>query len=441
MRFYLFTLLFICSSQNIFCQIFDESKKDTFSFIVDSIKISGNDITEEFIIQRELTFEIGDTLNQHDIDYNEERIFSLGIFNKVELKSQIENELNILNIKVEESWYIYPIPFAQLKDKDWDKLSYGLYVIIKNFRGRNETLSGSAAFGYDPSFSVSYFKPSIIFKSDIYFSANVSYRTVSNRSETAEILYGDEFNYTYITYDVSLGNRFGLYHRAGIDFGFNYVESPKFFPVINASNERIDRFLRIGLTYSYDTRDLFQFPKEGELASFNVQFKGLGINSVDYRIYRIDLRAYRKLIGNLCGKIRFTSRQTEGKLVPFYDYSYLGFDEAVRGYYGYDREGHNYYLGSVELFHPVIEDITVSLDFIPLLPKELLTFRLGLYAELFGDIGATQFRGDPVSINDFDKGYGAGLSLLLLPYNVLRFEMGVDANQKSQFIFDLAVSF
>ena len=132
---------------------------------------------------------------------------------------------------------------------------------------------------------------------------------------------------------------------------------------------------------------------------------------------------------------------TGGRLIPYYDFSYLGFEERIRGHFNNEREGNNYYLGSVELFHPIIKDINITLDFIPLLPKELLTYRLALYAQLFADTGTTQLRGSPIRIKDFDSGYGMGLSLLLLPYNIIRFEIAADENQNLEYILNLGVSF
>ena len=440
MKFYILSVFLSYFFTEAACQTIDTNSDDKSLFIIDSIKIFGNDITEDFIILRELTFEPRDTVDQHTLEYNRERVYSLGIFNKVNFRFK-DIDSSKLNIEVEESWYIYPIPFFQIKDNDWDKFSYGIAVLVKNFRGRNETLSGSAALGYDPSFSISYFKPSIIYKSNVYFNVNLAHRTITNRSATAANLFGDDFEYTYITNEVGIGNRFGLFHRAGFDLGFNYVESPEYFTGSNASDERIDRLLKVGLSYSYDTRDLIQFPSEGMLFSFNMEFKGLGINNINYRIYNIDFREYRNLFGDLTAKWRITTRQTAGKIIPYYDFSYLGFEEAVRGHFNREREGHHYYLGSVELLHPIIKDINISFDFIPLLPHELLTYRLALYAQLFGDTGLTQLRGTPLRIKDFDTGYGAGLSLLLLPYNVIRFEVALDENQNIEYIFDLAVSF
>jgi len=95
----------------------------------------------------------------------------------------------------------------------------------------------------------------------------------------------------------------------------------------------------------------------------------------------------------------------------------------------------------MELFYPLLKDIHVNLDFIPLLPKSLLSYRIAFYAEIFGDAGAAKFKGESLSINDFRSGYGGGITFLILPYNVVRFEIGLDEYQNTEFIFNVAVSF
>ena len=409
--------------------------------VVDSIKIVGNDVTEEFIILRELTFGIGDTVNQALLEFNRDRIYSLGLFTKVDLIPTEISDKNVLFISVEESWYIYPIPILEIKDRDWDKLSYGVIIVLKNFRGRNETLSGSAALGYDPNFSLRYYKPSIVWKSDIYFNAQISYGTIANKSSIAKFLYGEDFEQTFSGGSIGIGNRFGTYHRLGINIGYNYIESPAYIKGISASNQRIDRFVFFNLGYSYDSRDLIYFPRDGLFAGASIAFNGLGMNGIDYQVYSLDFREYRKLIGELSGKWRIATRFTSGKLVPYYDFSFIGYQERIRGRFSYEREGHHSYIGSVELNYPIIKEMDMSFDFIPLLPEELLRYRVALFMQLFSDTGATQLRGEPLSINDFDTGYGLGITLLFLPYNVFRFEYALDDNQNSEFIFDLSVSF
>jgi hypothetical protein len=60
---------------------------------------------------------------------------------------------------------------------------------------------------------------------------------------------------------------------------------------------------------------------------------------------------------------------------------------------------------------------------------------------LFVETGAVQQRTKKLGLNNFNSGYGGGLTLLILPYNLLRFEYGLDEFNNGEFIIDLGVSF
>jgi outer membrane protein assembly factor BamA len=413
----------------------------TERFRVDSIVIQGNKITDEDIILRELTFQAFDSLTNKILGYNRERIYSLGLFTKVDVFIYPKDGKNILVIDVEESWYIYPIPVLNIRDNDWKKLSYGMHLVIKNFRGRNETIIAKAEFGYDPAFQLSYYKPSITYGSDFYLGTEVLFRSTANKSLTAADLYGEDFEQKFFIGSLVFGRRFGLYQRANIALNYNYVETPKYVEGINASSQRIDRYPSVGLEYSYDTRDLLQFPKSGILGLARLEFKGLGLNDINYQVLKLDFREYRNIVDNLIAKWRLAARFTSGASIPYYDYSFIGYDEKIRGNYKLIQEGNNLYIGSLELFYPLIKDFNIAFDFIPIVPRELVSYRIGLYLELFGDAGTTQFSGDPITFNDFRSGYGVGLSLLVLPYNSLRFEVAFDEYQNAEFILGLGASF
>lgn len=410
-------------------------------FIVDSIIVQGNDITEEEIILRELTFNINDTVSQAILAYNKERIYSLGLFTKVDLFIYPENEKNILVVNVEESWYIYPIPVASLRDNDWKKLSYGIYLVVKNFRGRNETVMGTVELGYDPTFQLAYYKPNIVPGSDFFLGADFLYKRKNNRSLTAAKLFGEDFQQKFIIGSLEFGKRFGVYQRLNLKLNYMYVESPKYIKGINASDERVDRYPSVSIGYSYDTRDLIQFPKAGIYGAAYLEFKGLSVNDINYQVLGIDFREYRNLFDDLTAKWRVAARFTSGKSIPYYDYSLIGYDEKIRGNYNLYQEGNNYYIGSLELYYPLIKDFNITLDFIPIVPKELISYRVALYLELFGDAGATKILGKPLSFNNFRSGYGVGLNLLVLPYNILRFELAFDEYMNSEFILGLGLSF
>jgi outer membrane protein assembly factor BamA len=433
---------FIVSSSNLICQNTDSLfNSKLYPFIVDTITISGNETTEDFIILNELNFAAGDTLTKANAFYNRERVYSLGIFNRVYFKPALIDSKKILNIVVEESWYLYPIPFAQATDGDLDKLTYGVFLKLKNFRGRNEDLTATIGFGYDPIFSLNYYNPNILGNEKIFIGSQVGYSDVTNKSPIAERLYGSLFDQNYIFAKIVVGKRFDLFNRLYINSGFSYIETPFYIPRVNASKDRIDHIVELGLGYEHDTRDLIQFPTDGIFSSINYTFKGLGIDNVNYSVAKIDFREYRKILGQLISKWRFVSRVTLGRGVPYYDDSILGISEKIRGQFSQKFEGDDYYFGSLELYYPIITELNFDLTFIPIIPKELLTYRLGLYAQIFGETGIAKLNDEPFALNKFNSGYGLGITFLILPYQILRVEVAFNEKMQSQLIFDLGISF
>jgi outer membrane protein assembly factor BamA len=432
---------FFVFSIYLFAQTEKNGREELYPFIVDSVIVTGNDITEEFIILRELTFSPGDTLDYETANYNRERIYSLGIFNQVLLDPQISEDANLLYIIVEESWYIYPIPFVNIKERDWNKLSFGMYLILKNFRGRNETLSATAALGYDPTFGISYYNPNSIGNENIFFFSRISYSDISNKSALAEQIAGRSFDQKVISTDLEIGRRFLLFHKFALKFGFSYIETPFYIDGVNASNDRIDRVYSLSAGYQFDTRDLIQFPKSGYYFNASHIFKGIGISDINYNVSRIDLRSYFRIVDKLHYKMRFTSRFTGGRKVPFYDNSIIGLEDKIRGFFKNKFEGNHSYLVSAEMYYPIIEEWHINLNFIPIIPKQLLSYRFALYAQLFADAGAVQNSNTALGLNDFKNGYGAGITILVLPHYVARIEYAINELRKSEFIIDVGISF
>ncbi len=441
-KYALFFIYLFIHSPFIFSQNTDTTFfKGNYSFNVDSIIVTGNDITEKEVILTELTFKIGDLVTPEILKYNRERIYSLRIFTNVNLIPFRNNKKYIINIKVEESWYIYPTPFIHIKDRDWNKLSYGMSLMVFNFRGRNEKLKFVGALGYDPKLDLSYSVPYLTYKSKISFEGGVRLQRVKNKSNIAKKLWGGDFDQTIRSGRLFLGKRFGTYTRVGISTAYTTIETSKYIKGISASNSRIDHLFTLAFYYSYDTRDLSQFPREGMYASSLLQLKGLGIDGISYQVLNFDLRKYFKLNDDLSFKWRFASRLTFGSLIPYYDNSYIGFHERIRGHFRQELEGNNSYIGSAEVDYALFKDINLNLDFIPIIPKQLLKYRIGLYLQLFADTGMIQNKNEPLSINKLNSGYGIGLTLLLLPYNVLRLERAWDEYGNPEWIFDVGVSF
>ena len=439
---YFLLILFFISSSLIYSQNSDTTYySGNYSFVVDSINVIGNDKTEEEIILKELTFQKGDIVTPNVIKYNKERIFSLRIFTNVDLISFQKNNKNIISINVKESWYLYPVPFLKIKENDWDKLSYGLALLVFNFRGRNETIIFSGALGFDPSLRLSYRIPYIDYKNDISLNTSLGFQKIKNKSHIAKSLFGGDFDQKVYSVDITLGKRLSTFNNIDFTASFASIESPTFIKGVSASDSRIDNLFSLAFNYTFDNRDLKQFPSEGIFASSLFQLKGLGIDGIEYQVLNLDIRKYLKLNDDLILKGRIASRFTFGEIVPYYDNSFLGFNERIRGHFREELEGRNSYIGLLEMGYPLLKDINLDLDFIPLIPKSLLKYRFAIYLQLFTDTGLTQNKNESLALNKLNTGYGVGLTFLFLPYNVIRLERAWDEFGNPEWIFNVGVSF
>ncbi|MEI7812648.1 MAG: BamA/TamA family outer membrane protein [Ignavibacteria bacterium] len=406
---------------------------------IDTIIIKGNELTENDIILRELTFKAGDIITVEQLKYNRERIYSLSLFTSVKLRLETINNRNTIFIDVKESWYIWPIPFFEIMGNSLNMATYGLNAQYNNFRGRNETLRARAGFGYDPNFKLSYFCPYLFAEQKISFSTELSYLRAENISRRDLELYGEKFSNKVISGNISFVKRFNLFNSAGLLTGYDYIETPRHISGISASEGRIDRVPNVQLSYSLDTRDLRQFPDSGLSAGISYLYKGFGINKINYSILSADYRQYIKLIGELSAKWRFASRLSFGN-VPFYDHSFLGFSEKVRGHSNEIKEGNYSYIASFEIKYPLLSEWDLSID-IPPLPQKLTSCRIGIYPYFFTDAGCVQLKNEALISKNFYSGYGIGIIILLLPYNILRCELAFDEYQHKEFLFGLGFSF
>ena len=95
----------------------------------------------------------------------------------------------------------------------------------------------------------------------------------------------------------------------------------------------------------------------------------------------------------------------------------------------------------MELNYPVIKDMNVNLNFVPIIPNSLLSYRFAFYLELFMDSGTALMKNQRLDFNNFKSGYGGGLIFLILPYNILRIEYALGQQKHSEWILGLGLSF
>lgn len=433
--------LFLCATM-VIAQINNGKNTSKENLIkVDAIEIFGNETTKDFVILKELTFSVGDSINKDILLFNRERVFSLGIFTKVSFFINQDSGKNSVQIYVEESWYIFPVPFLNVREKTFKRTSYGISLKYKNFRGRNETIRATASLGYDPFYSFDYENPLIFPSADISFYLTGAFGTPVNKSPTMQRAFGEEFDYSI----TSISNKWGIRLDKHINFflilGYSNIALPN--ESINsymASGTSVDRAFSAGIDYNFDTRNLRQFPSSGLYFDINYLHSGFGLSDISYNSVLLDFRKYQKLYQSLVIKGWMSIRHTFGEFVPYYNYSMLGYDYYTRGNRYLVREGNNRIITSVELTHPIIPEWNFAID-LPLLPKSLTRTRIAIHASIFADAATVYNNGDTIEIGKFNSGYGFGLTFLFLPYNSFRVEYAFNEYGKGELLIETGISF
>lgn len=146
----------------------------TRPFVIRNIVISGNRKTKPYIIERELLFKRGDSVNLADLvgrfERSRELLMNTALFHEaiVSLKQFDGHQVDIA-IDVKERWYLFPIPYVKPVDRnlsEWakqgygfDRLNYGLKLNYNNFTGRNDKLKFWLITGYSKQIQFQYELP------------------------------------------------------------------------------------------------------------------------------------------------------------------------------------------------------------------------------------------------------------------------------------------
>ncbi|MFA6234364.1 MAG: BamA/TamA family outer membrane protein [Bacteroidota bacterium] len=407
--------------------------------IINGFAILGNETTKPEIIMREISLRVGDSIDIEEIEYAKTRIYSLGLFNRVDI-TWPPLDSTILLIEVSERWYLYPVPIVNIIDRDWDKWNFGLGVKHENLRGRNEKLFFGGAFGYNPWAGISYANPWAWGEDQNAFftESSVSYSSVENKSQNSR---GEGPNFREIHYAgfQTLGKRFSAYQSVWMNAGYSYIEVTENRGGRTLSPTGIDRYMTIGFGAKHDTRNLREYPTSGVYAGAALVKKGLGFGDVDMLAYVLDMRVYKPLYWDISLALRAFTQLSSGPSIPNYEHFYYGFSERLRGHFEEEREGENLAGAFVELRIPIVPALYLEVPEVPI--KQFRTWKLGLYGALFFDSGIVWNKGDNPSHSSVPRGYGAGLHFLLPYGTVFRIDRAWNESGRGEWVLDVGTSF
>ncbi len=398
------------------------------------IEVYGNETTKEFIILREMSLKVGDKLTAEALQQDQKRIYNLQLFNKVDVNYSVEEDGATIFVMVYERWYFFPFPVLGFKYRDTDKFFYGAGVVHQNFRGRNEKLFASFAFGFDRWVQLMYQNPKLTDNDDIFFGGSIGLHDVHNLN-TEDGLY----NQTRFAANTTLGKRFGLYQTVLGSVGFEQwdIDDPLQNRTVSSTGK--DEFISFGFSYTYDSRDIREYSGSGYSIAVSANKLGIGNSELNIFRYGYDLRGFMPAADGWVFGGRTFGKFAGGGAIPPYLHNYFGYDERIRGYFSTVLEGENSMGGSLELRIPILTPryFTVA----TFLPPEFSVWRYGLYIGIFADAGKTWYRYQPFSDVKWYAGYGIGLQFLL-PYSlVIRTEYAINDLRKGEFVLDFGASF
>ncbi len=462
--FYLLQILISClvitASQSCYAQ---ENQPNSF-IKIDDITIIGNKKTKEHIILRELDFTIGDSINVSDTSevfaINKNKIYNTGLFIVCDYKV-IEKSPGVISfiLIVKENWYIWPIPYIDLgdrnfnewwqeRDKDFNRLIYGIHFRHDNFRGRNEKLKLKLEFGFIKKYEIFYSLPYINKKRTTGVSFGVSY------TENKKVAFKTtQHKLDYLNTDKTLRHRFffqtSLLHRskyyvnhkitARINVNSINDTIAKLNPNYFGNNNLTQDYFSLAYSFTYDKRDIQYYPLKGHYVYFQINKKGLGIfNDLDMINLIVEGSKYYQISKKIFAGNHLRIKVSTPTTQPYYNTKGLGYSEQiVRGFELYVVDGQHYMHNRNEIKWRLLKTVQETNKLVPV--EQFQTIPISIYLSAFIDNGYVvdnSHNPDNTFLNNRAAlGYGIGLNIVSFYESVLRFEVSKnDLNETGLFL-------
>ncbi|MFD2512756.1 BamA/TamA family outer membrane protein [Pontibacter locisalis] len=434
--------------------------------VIGGITFAGNETTKNQVMLQEFTFTAGDSVSSDQLEElleeNRKRLFNLRLFHHVNYTYTCNNGLVLVQYEVQERFYLYPIPIldfaernfnAWLERKDWSRIDYGINLVRKNFRGRNEDVRLRIQQGFNKRLELSYRVPYIIRKYNLgaevavadYRSRVTSYTNLNNRQrfvEQEEVLPIQRTSIAAgIIHRQSVQRQEGLrlsYHNEQISDSV-FRLNPEYYT--SATTER--QYMRLELYKVVNLRNNFIYPLSGSYFEAGVAqsffLKDTGTNFTTARAKYVN---YLKL-----SEKYFYSAGVEGQLRLAGDYAFadniaLGYRSYVRGYELYIIGGQHYGLFKQGITRQLLDIKSIKLKFID--SPKFNNIPLTVYLNAFTDAGYVvddYFKEGNSLTNRFLAGTGIGLHAVTFYDLVFRLEYTLNREGDRGFYFSGRIPF
>jgi outer membrane protein assembly factor BamA len=410
------------------------------------VEIEGNKVTRSRVILRELSAHEGDVVASDSVaalvEENRLRLFNLQLFNEVEQRTEVKGDELYWYIKVKERWYIIPTVTVQFADRNFNtwwvkqnhdlrRITAGLTVTDKNFRGNLEQLAVTVQGGYTQGLGISYMRPYV------NRGQTRGFGFFANVSQSTQTYYATDFNKL-----VYAGGYTGPVMQRQVTGGISYFLRPayaskhtftlsyadyavndtiiKLNPEYYTNKSRTARFAELYYRYEYNGVDNWNYSLDGfKLVSKAVARKGF--EGLDFQAYlNVEAGYFCELLpkwyvaGIFRGRLMYPTDQ------PYYFKGGLGTTtDYVRGYEYYVIDGDNYGVLRLDLKRELFNHTWSS----PM--KYFTAIPLRIYPKIFADAGYVNGinAGNNFLSSTFLYSVGVGLDVVTLYDIKIRFEV------------------
>jgi outer membrane protein assembly factor BamA len=425
--------------------------------IIRNLNFSGNKITHENIMRREVVFKEGDTLGTAEImsriEQSKLNLLNTSLFNFVTIDTvKVLGTVAIdIQITVIERWYTWIGIIAELADRNfniwWEtrdlaRVNIGLRVSRNNFRGRMEQLRFACQVGPSQKLSMYYEMPYINRRKTMGLIFNAGY---SRQHEVGYITENDKFLYLstddYLRKELALSVFIRIRpnmmqsHQFGIQYNkYNFADSLLLLnPFYSFGNRKQLGFFSFVYQFKADHRDIHYYPLSGWYFDLIANYSGFGLlpgeaGSIWYlnptfRYYQ-PLSPRFNLSAGLSAKVSSKANQ------PYFYQKGLGYSrDFVRGYEYYVIDGKQYVIIKTNLKFAVLQPHTMQFGFIP--SEKFSKLHYAVYLNIFADAGyVTGLKQNEIYHNllpdSLLSGIGAGIDIVTYYDKVMRLEYTVN---------------
>ncbi|WP_083610257.1 BamA/TamA family outer membrane protein [Pontibacter flavimaris] len=434
--------------------------------VVADINLAGNETTKGQVMLRELTFAPGDTIPAEALEpllqENQKRLVNLRLFHHVNYSYTCAEGQVRVTYEVQERFYLYPIPIfdfadrnfnAWLEKKDWSRIDYGLNLILRNFRGRNEEVRVRVQRGFNKRLELGYRIPYVWRKYNLgadfsvadYRSRTISYTNLNNKQRFFEQENGMPIKRSSVS--AALVHRQNVQRQSGLRLSYfneQISDSVAFLnPEYYRHAQRERQYTRVELYRVINLRNNFAYPTAGsyfEAALGQTLF--LEKSGSPYTSARAKYVRYLPFWGKYTymagaeGQLRLAGRHA------FADNIALGYRSYVRGYELYVVGGQHYGLFKQGLTRQLLDIKSIKLTFID--NPKFNNVPLALYLNAFTDAGYVVddvFGQENPLTNRLLLGSGVGLHAVTFYDIVLRLEYTLNRESDTGLYFSARFPF